>query len=261
MSKGNLTSLGLREEPKLDPVKAEEMPEERGQRKSYQPGHFLLRLPSDLSSVWTKVEKKQYDAEGNVIKGEDGKPLTNDRIAAVFDDKDILEIVNSPHGRYNGEYLECRISGSERARGKDGPKLSALQYLIRGLEGGVGVIPSPTDFQGTGQALQKHAGKLFEADWEISGRCNADRQAYFIDPDTGSMYPGVDPNTQQEIPGCGEGAVYQSKWPTHAETIKIGDTEKTITVYDDYALCPECSAVLYPFGELVRFKAAEAPKS
>jgi hypothetical protein len=116
------------------------------------------------------------------------------------------------------------------------------------------IVPSPTAFAETVHALSKHAGKVFEADWEWTARCNDGRQAYFINPEDGTQYPGTD--NGQEVPGCGKGVVYQSKWPTHRQEIEQAGQVKTITVYNDWALCPECSAVLYPFGELVRFKAA-----
>lgn len=262
-TKGSLTDLNLKAEPEveLQAVKAEDMPEERGaQRILLQPQHLVLRLPADLSKVWTAKEKGIYDAEGNQVLGADAKPLTKPRIAAVFDDKDILEIVNSANGLSNGENLECQISGIERRRGKDGPLLSALQYLLRGL--GELILPPPTDFEGTTKALAKHAGKLFEADWEWSARCQSDRQAYFVNEETGALYPGVDTATDPptEIKGCGEGKVYQSKWPTHKEEIELGGKVTLVTVYEPRAKCPDCFAVVYPFGELVRFAAHQPEK-
>jgi len=255
MSKGVLSDLKLQAEPDVDlkPVQASEMPEERGEYKSYQPGHFVLRLPTDVSALYVKETKKIYGEDGKPAKDAEGKELTKDRIAMAFDEKDVLEIVNSEHGQYNGEALNTRISGAERARGKDGPKLSAIQYLLRAL--GDVVIPPPTDFAGTVKAITQHAGKVFEADWEWSGRCRGDKQAYYLDPETKVPYPGVDPANNAPILGCGEGSVYQSKWPTHTETREINGEQVTVKVYDDRTTCPECQALIYPFGALVRFTA------
>lgn len=258
-TKGSLTDLQLAREQEADlaAIQADQVPEEMGARRTYQPGHYVLQLPMDLSRIYVKNAVTIYDETVQVQKGEkrppklgpDNKPLTKDRITAVFDDQDILTIIQSPYGQYNGDPLHCRISGVERKRGKDGPQLSALQYLLRAL--GETVLPASADFEKLGAALKKYAGKKFEADWEWTGRCNPERQAYFVNEADGTLYPGVDPQTQAEIPGCGGDAIYQSKWPTKREEVE----GLMRVVYLDRAICSKCSAVINPFGELVRFKA------
>ncbi len=182
-----------------------------------QPGSYVFRLPEDMRAIWEPFDAASLGGAR--------------RVWAVFDDEHPLTIVQSPDGTRDGETFRQRISNAERARGRDGVKVSDMTYLLRALGEDTSTLRTNQDFV---RALLKHAGETFKADIEYSANCNENRNIY-VQTEEGGF-------EELDQKGCGK-RYYQRDF----DKLKQGG------VYPDRITCEGCGASLRAFPNLTRF--------
>jgi hypothetical protein len=178
------------------------------------PGAYRFKLPADLSAIW------------DLFDTPDKKPPQ--RVKAIFDRDHPLLIVQSPHGKSNGEPFETRMTNNERKRGKDASVVASdMDYLLRAL-GDKQKPKSNADYM---RALQRHAGREFGAEIHYSWKCSADREIRVRD-NAGQI------QVVEGKKGCGE-PYYQEDVPKGPN----GEIPYEIT-------CGNCGALLRAFANL-----------
>lgn len=213
----SLSELDLKDE-KLPEQSFDDLPEFTGFQDPPQPGPYRFKLPGDLSHAWDKVESSR-----------------GERIALILDRDAPLLITQSAGGRYNGETFTTRLSNVERKRGKDGPEVSDLDYLLKATLGPEGkTTKRPTSNKAYLEMVKQQAGKEFGADITYSFSCNVNRNIRVSD-EAGKL---VEVEGQK---GCGK-KIYQR------------DVQKEEGEYPTLIQCPQCGAVLRAFANLENFR-------
>lgn len=221
----SLSELELKDEP-LPAGSLEDMPEFGGFSAPPQPGPYRFRLPSDLTKVW--------DVFDVTSKGQ--------RVKMVFDRDNPLLIIQSFDGKSNGDTFQTRLSNMERKRGKDGPELSDLDYLLKALE------PTRTDRPKSNKAyiesLKGHGGKEFAGDISYNYSCNEQKKI--------RAYVG---EQLQELDKMGCGWRYYTGTGTPNPAKKTGYVGKQADgTYPTEVTC-QCGAVLRAFANLDNIRA------
>ncbi len=218
----NINELGLTNE-KID-VSYDEVPEQFGGgtfTPPPYPGTYRFKLPPDLSDIWETFQAKVPTSDSRQT-----------RVRAVFDPDHPIKIQQSMNGGVDNDGQELSwisVSGAERNRGKDGPAIADLYYLIRSLGG----TEQPTSNMGFVNALSKHGGEEFVADVEWNAYCNPNKSIWFED-ENGAL-------VQDEVTmGCAT-SYYQR------------DLDKVDGVFQDRKRC-QCDASLIVRPNLTRFK-------
>lgn len=177
------------------------------------PGAYRFQLPTELSVF------DVYDVP-------DKNPPQ--RVRATFDRDHPLLIVQSPHGKSNGEPFETRLNNNERPRGKDKSIVASdFDYLLRAFGNKV----KPKSNREYIAAVGAHAGKQFGADLRYSWRCSKERDIRVRDPQ--GQYQTIEGKK-----GCGE-SYYQE------------DVPKTASGEVPYEIqCGSCGALLRAFANL-----------
>lgn len=192
----------------------EDLPTFGGWAPPPPPGAYRFKLPGDVNNIW------------DLFDVPDKNPPQ--RVRATFDRDHPLLIVQSPHGKSNGEPFETRLTNNERARGKDKSVVASdFDYLLRAL----GNKTKPRNNRDYMSALAAHAGKEFGADLRYSWRCSKDRDIRARDQ-AGQV------QVVEGKKGCGE-AYYQE------------DVPKTAAGEIPYEIqCGSCGALLRAFANL-----------
>jgi hypothetical protein len=191
-----MNDLGLRDDA-TDIGDPEKVPDQiQAPSPTPQPGRYEFRLPDNLSSAWARMDAVIND-----------KPV--ERVQIVFDNEHPLIIAWDATGELVGQRMDNRISNLERKRGKDGPAISDLFYLLReGL--GASLNPKMKNSEWIG-LMNHYAGRFFGGDVELQASCNptkairgADNQPIEGTKGCGARYYNAD------IPRIG--GLYQTKF-------------------------------------------------
>lgn len=223
MSAKSLSELELKDEP-LPAGSLEDLPEFGSFAPPPQPGPYRFKLPSDLSKVWDV-----FDVTG---KGQ--------RVKAIFDRDNPLLIVQSFDGKANGDTFHTRLSNLERKRGKEGPEVSDLDYLLAAF----GVKERPKSNRAYIEAIKPQAGKEFAADVSYNYSCNEQKKI--------RGYVGEQVQELDQM-GCG--------WRYYTGTGNANPAKKTGYIqkqpdgtYPTEITC-QCGAVLRAFANLDSIRA------
>lgn len=210
----SLQELGLKDE-KLPEQDLADLPEFGRFTPPPQPGSYRFKTPSDFSQLFDLVDSQ---------KGQ--------RIKIVFDQEHPLLIVQATNTQYLNEPFQTRLSNVERQRGKDGPEVSDLDYLLRAF----GETSRPKSNKEYAQKLVGHAGKEFSADITYSWGCSDEREIYVKDA------MGANQKVEGQM-GCGR-KYYQGK-----NVAKLADGTFP------YEITCECGASIRAFANLDRIRA------
>lgn len=213
----SVNELNLADE-KLPEQSFDDLPEFGGFQEPPQPGSYRFKLPGDLSKAWDTVESG---------KGQ--------RVSLILDRDAPLLITQSAGSRYNGETFTTRLSNVERKRGKDGPEVSDLDYLLKACLGEAAKTASrPKTNRAMIDMVKQQAGKEFGADLTYSFHCDARRDIRVTDESGKST-------TVEGTKGCGR-RYYQR------------DLSKENGEYPTLIQCQGCGAVLRTFANLENFR-------
>lgn len=224
----NINELDL----KADEVEVDfsEMPEPGGQfTPPPKPGSYKFTLPTDLSSIWDKVETRE------------GK----ERIKAVFDFDNALMYSSIRNSKIEEQPWTTNISNVEYSF-RDGGKTSGMAQLLKHA---LGEETTPKTNIEYAQALMRHAGESFIADVEWSTACSERRdiRTYEEDEDGNRLNST---SVKEGTPGCGR-RFYQRDIPKTDDGVYMEMFTCDLVGCDS----PE-SAVLRCFGNLRNFRAA-----
>jgi hypothetical protein len=250
-----IASLRKEEVPQDIP---EEIPEERGEfREPPQPGSYRFRAPAAIENCFDIMEVVQKDADKKPVLGPDGKPVTYQRLNLIFADANALVIVQSPGSKVDNEPFNTRISNVERPRfiGKNQTvKVPDLLYLLRALDP---TVRPRTNEEYIALCLKLLPNATFGADIEWNGFCNPKKDARFRfeDEKGGFVYEEAkEEGATENRKGCGL-HIYQGKWPKDSTGLYASRAQCLEGGVDPATGAPKCGAWLYPFSQLVRFKA------
>jgi hypothetical protein len=177
-------------------------------------GAYRFALPQDLSAIWDVFDTPEKTPP--------------QRVKAQFDRDHPLVIVQSPHGKSNGEPFETRLTNNERKRGKGGAVVASdLDYLLRAL----GETVKPKSNRECMAMVQRHGGKQFGADIRYNWRCSPDRDIRYRDAQ-GAV------QVQEGKKGC-DARYYEEDVPKNAD----GSVPYEIN-------CGQCGALLRAFANL-----------
>jgi hypothetical protein len=217
----------------------DEVPEESsGYVPLPQPGEYVFQLPTDLSTVWAKLESK---------KGV--------RVSAGFTRENPLVITQDT--KYDGYYkdypLTTYINNIEYPRGREGVEVSDMYYLIRAFEASLpdeekSALNNNASFV---RALEKHAGKFFKARLSWRAYCN-ERKNIFIRIEDAEGNVTVE--EQEGTPGCG--ASYSNYARDVNRRIPVGEDGLFKERFEEFEVHGDpdgCPASLICNGRLGRF--------
>lgn len=236
---GKLEELGLLDDEAQIEI-PEDVPEEStGYVPLVQPGKYVLRLPSDLSEVWTAFDAKD---KGKRISA--GFIKNNPLIVEADEGYDMF--VNSP--------ITTFVNNVEYPRGREGVPVSDMYYLIRALEANLddaskSVLKTNKDYV---IALQKHAGKLFKVTIAWSAYCNPNRNLWMAVEDADGNRRTEE---QEGTPGCGANYTTYARNPM--ERIPKGEDNFFLERFDEFEVHGDeagCPAVLRANIKLSRFE-------
>jgi hypothetical protein len=211
----------------------DEVPEERGsfQRRPTPGEPYVFQLPQEFD--WNQFK----------VKGNRAKEVQ--RISASFFKDSQLTIVSAPDPAFVGAIVKTSISTLERKRGKDGPEVSDMYYLLTALGEKPSVKWTLLDWA---KALERHAGGQFQSAIEWQCRCRSD-VARFVQNEEGRAVE--DP---EKTLGCGR-RLYQRD--IQQEQVIDPESGEAYFRWPYTITCPDCGASLRPDIQLVRFRAVE----
>ena len=168
----------------------DEVPEETsGYIPMVQPGSYILKLPDDMETVWTKIDTK--DKGVRISAG-----FKKDNPITVYQDDKFA-------GEFNSSPVTTFINNNEFPRGREKVPVSDMFYMIRALEAN---LPDEeksllTNNASYVSALKKHSGKLFIARISWKAYCNPNKNIYLAIYNEDGTTDSVD--EQEGTPGCG----------------------------------------------------------
>lgn len=178
-------------------------------------GTYRFRLPADCSTLYETIDTD---------KGQ--------RIKMVFDSEHPLVIVSAQDPNLINTPFETRISSVERKRGKEGPTVSNLDYLLAAT---LGEKSRPKNSRAYIEKLRGAAGKEFQAKLSYSWSCAETRPIYARNPD------GTTQKVENQM-GCG--AKYYEQDAPKGPDGKV-----------PYELTCACGAVIRAFANLENIRA------
>lgn len=222
MSPGkSLQELGLKDEA-LPAQTFDDLPEFGTFQQPPQPGHYRFKLPGNLTKVFEPVDSQ---------KGQ--------RIRVIFDKDAPLTILQAKDPKVVGDTFQTRLTNVERKRGKDGPEVSDLDYLLKAC----GEKTRPTSNKAYAEALMRQVNKEFGAEITYSWQCSKDRNIRVYNAD-GKI------EEVENHPGC-ERKFYQAD-KTNKPEQKIDRQADGTYPYE--ISCP-CGGVVRAFANLDQIKA------
>jgi len=231
----DINALGLRDDA-TDVGDPSKVPEQfQAPAPTPQPGRYEFRLPDNLSQAWNRMDA--------VI---DQKPV--ERVQIEFDSEHALIISWDASGELVGQRMDCRISNLERKRGKDGPSVSDLFYLLReGL--GASLNPKMKNSEWIG-LMNHYAGRFFGGDVELQASCNPNKPIR-----------GADNQPILDTKGCGQ-RYYNADVPRVSGIYQIrftcgGTVEERDFKQGGLLVKRQCGAVLRAFPQIARFRKVE----
>ncbi len=234
-----LEELGILDDEALIEI-PDDIPEESsGYVPLVQPGKYVLRLPSDLSAIWTAFDARD--------KGK--------RVSAGFiKDNPLTVEEDEQYGLFKKSPVTTFINNVEYPRGREGVLVSDMFYLIRALEANLpederSLLKTNKDYV---TALQKYEGKLFKATIAWTAYCNPSKNIWMaVEDEEGNRRT----EEQEGTPGCGRNYTSYARNPE--ERIPQGDDEFFLERFDEYDVHgdeQECPAVLRANIKLSRFE-------
>lgn len=198
----------------------DEVPEETsGYMPMVQPGKYVLKLPEDMETLWTKIDTK--DKGTRISAG-----FKKDNPITVFQDDNFGgEFANSP--------VVTFINNNEFPRGRERVEVSDMFYLIRALEANLpdeekSLLTNNASFV---TALKKHAGKLFIATVAWKAYCNPNKNIYLALYNEDGTTASVD--EQEGTPGCGAEYTTYSRDPL-TKIPKYPDSDRFKERFEEY---------------------------
>jgi len=231
-----MNDLGLRDDA-TDIGDPDQVPEQmQPPAPTPQPGRYEFRLPENLAEAWARVDALIGD-----------RPV--ERVQIQFDSEHPLVISWDPRSSdLVGQRMDNRISNVERKRGKDGPLVSDMFYLLRD---GLGAQLRPTMKNSEWiAALNQYAGRFFGGDVELQASCNPK-----------APIRGTDNQPVEGTHGCGQ-RYYNADIPRIDGIYQVrftcgGQIEERDFQAGGVLVKRQCGSILRAFPQIARFRRAE----